>query len=61
MYHFALGIALTRRSDCAEARPEFAEALTLRPGFPEAQQQMDACDSAARTDPPPTTQTAAKQ
>ncbi len=43
MYHFALGIALTQHNNCADAIPQFAEALALKPGFPAAQQQIDNC------------------
>ena len=44
MFHFALGVALTQQKNCADARPQFARALELQPGFPGAQQQMDACE-----------------
>jgi tetratricopeptide (TPR) repeat protein len=43
MYRFTLGIALQQRNNCAEAIPQFAEALALKPDFPAAQQQIDDC------------------
>jgi len=43
MYHFALGIALTQHNNCADAIAQFVQALALKPGFPAAQQQIDAC------------------
>lgn len=50
MYRFVLGIALAQQNDCAAARAQFAQALALRPGFNEAQRQMDACVAADRPD-----------
>ncbi len=41
--HFALGVTLETRGNCAEARPEFEQALALQPGFAQAQEQLNKC------------------
>ena len=48
---FALGVALKQENNCAEARKIFAQALSLEPGFPHAQEQMDKCSDAAMGKP----------
>jgi len=39
--HFRLGLIAAYRSDFARARGEFSDALRLKPGFPEAQANLD--------------------
>ena len=51
MYHFVLGIALAQQNNCAEARAEFAEVLTLNPDFTAARKEMDDCQLPAPSDP----------
>jgi tetratricopeptide (TPR) repeat protein len=41
--HFALGVTLETRGNCAEARPEFQQALALQPSFAQAQEQLNKC------------------
>jgi protein O-mannosyl-transferase len=44
---FALGVALIQENNCNEARKTFAQTLSLEPGFPHAQEQLDKCSGAA--------------
>ena len=44
---FALGVTLKQENNCDEARKKFAQALSLEPGFPHAQEQLDKCSGTA--------------
>jgi tetratricopeptide (TPR) repeat protein len=44
---FALGVTLKQENNCDEARKKFAQALSVEPGFPQAQEQLDKCSGTA--------------
>jgi protein O-mannosyl-transferase len=48
---FALGVTLKQENNCDEARKKFAQALSLEPGFPHAQEQLDKCSGTATGKP----------
>jgi tetratricopeptide (TPR) repeat protein len=43
IYHYALGVTLAQGGNCPAAMPELIESLELKPGFVQAQMQMQQC------------------